>query len=69
MPDTGTERSRFGKVFDFFRRLLRKKPPQSPADPYAYATAPLRRGPKGRNGAAVAEPEDDSYRDYSPRRQ
>lgn len=27
-------------------------------DPYAYRVAPVRRGPKGRSGAAVAELED-----------
>jgi hypothetical protein len=39
-----------------------------PGDPYAYRMAPVRRGPKARSGAAVAEPEDDSYRAYPPRR-
>jgi len=29
--------------------------------------APVRRGPTGRSGAAVAEIEDDSYRSFPPR--
>ena len=61
------KRSRFGMVFDFVKRLLGKKPTQ-PGDPYAYVMAPVRRGPKGRSGAAVAEIEDDSYRSFPPRR-
>jgi hypothetical protein len=69
MPDAGEKRSRFRIILDSLRRLLGMKPPQTPGDPYAYRMAPLRRGPKGRSGAAVAEPEDDSYRAYPPRRQ
>jgi hypothetical protein len=69
MPDADKDRSRFRIVIDFLRRLLARKPPQAPGDPYAYRMAPLPRGPKGRSGAAVAEPEDDSYRAYPPRRQ
>lgn len=60
MPDAGKERSRLRIVLDALRRLLGRKPAPPPADPYAYAMAPLRRGPKGRSGAAVAELEDDS---------
>jgi hypothetical protein len=56
----GKERSRFRIVLDFLRRLLGRKPSPPPGDPYAYAMAPLRRGPKGRSGAAVADIEDDS---------
>ena len=53
------------------RRLLGREPspPPADADPYAYRTAPIRRGPKGRNGAAVAEIEEDSYQTYPPRQQ
>ena len=54
-------------MLDLLKRLLRKKPTQ-PGDPYAYVMAPVRRGPKGRSGAAVAEIEDDSYRSFPPRR-
>jgi hypothetical protein len=68
MPDAGEKSSRFKLVLDFVRRLLGIKP-APPGDPYAYAMAPLRRGPKGRSGAAVAEIEDDSYQDFPPRRQ
>lgn len=67
MPDAGEKRSRFRMILDFLKRLLGKKA-SPPGDPYAYAMAPLRRGPKGRSGAAVAEIEDDSYRSYPPRR-
>jgi hypothetical protein len=59
--------SRFKLILDFLKRLLgRKSAP--PGDPYAYAMAPLRRGPKGRSGAAVAEVEEDSYKSFPPRR-
>jgi hypothetical protein len=59
----------FRKVLNLLRRLFRRKPASPPeADPYAYVTAPLRRGPKGRSGAAVAEIEDDSFRDHTPRK-
>ena len=60
--------SRWRQFVEFLRRRFGKKPPQSPADPYAYVMAPLRNGPKGRSGATVAEPEDDSYRAFPPRR-
>jgi hypothetical protein len=49
------------------QRLRRKTPP--PGDPYADRLVPIVRGPKGRSGAAVAEPEEDSYRAYRPRSQ
>ena len=48
-------------------RLRRKTPP--PGDPYAEKLVPIRRGPTGRSGAAVAEPEEDSYRDFTGRDQ
>ena len=67
MRDSGERPSRFRLVIDFLKRLLGKKT-APPGDPYAYAMAPLRRGPKGRSGAAVAEIEDDSYRSFPPRR-
>jgi hypothetical protein len=54
------------KLEDALRRLLGKKP-SPPPDPYAYSMAPLRRGPKGRSGAAVADIEDDSYCSFPPR--
>jgi hypothetical protein len=47
---------------DFLRRLRRQNPP--PVDPYADRLVPVRRGPKGRSGAAaVAEPDED-FRDF-----
>lgn len=57
--------SRMRMLLDFLKRLLGKKP-AAPGDPYAYVTAPVRRGPKGRSGAAVAEIEEDSYKSYPP---
>ena len=67
MHDAREKRSRFRIVLDFLKRLLGKKPAQ-PEDPYAYAMAPLKRGPKGRSGAAVAEIEDDDFTSYPPRK-
>jgi hypothetical protein len=67
--ENGKQRSRFVTALDFLRRLLRRKPPQTPGDPYAYRMASLRGSPKGRSGAAVAEPEQDSYRAFPPRQQ
>jgi hypothetical protein len=61
------KRSRFRIILDLLRRLFGKKP-APPGDPHAYVGAPLRRGPRGRSGAAVAEPEDDSFRAFPPRR-
>ena len=59
--------SRFKAALNFLRRLLGKRPAQ-PGDPYAYVMAPVRRGPKGRSGAAVAEIENDSFYSFPPRR-
>ncbi len=67
MADGGEKRSLMKKVKDSIRRFLRGEQ-TPPGDPYAYVTAPLRRGPKGRSGAAVAEIEDDSDRSFPPRK-
>jgi hypothetical protein len=67
MRDERQRRSLVKRLEDALRRLLGKKPSPPPADPYAYSMAPLRRGPKGRSGAAVADIEDDSYRSFPPR--
>jgi hypothetical protein len=67
MRDEKPRGSLMKKLEDALRRLLGKKPSPPPADPYAYSMAPLRGGPKGRSGAAVAEIEDDSYRSFPPR--
>ena len=37
--------------------LILRKP--EPEDPYAYRTAPLRRPPQGKSGAAVAELDEE----------
>ena len=68
MADRNRERSLTKKLLDQIRRLLRKSQGPAEGDPYAYVTAPTRRGPKGRSGAAVAEIEDDSYRSFPPRK-
>jgi len=67
MQDSSEKRSRLRVVIDFLKRLLGRKP-APPGDPYAYVMAPVRRGPKGRSGAAVAEIDDDSYQSFPPRR-
>jgi len=68
MPDERGERSRVRALMNFLRRPLGKKPPPLPGDPYADRMAPVRRGPKGRSGAAaVLEPEEDSFRAFPPR--
>jgi hypothetical protein len=67
MRNAGEKRSRFRIALDFLKRLLGKKP-APPGDPYAYVMAPVRRGPKGRSGAAVAEIEEDSFQSFPARR-
>ena len=67
MRDARQRNSRFRAVLDFLKRLLGKRPAQ-PGDPYAYVMAPVRRGPKGRSGAAVAEIEEDSFHSFPPRK-
>ena len=60
------KRSRLQMMLDFLKRLLGRNP-ASPGDPYAYVMAPLRRGPKGLSGAAVAEIEEGSPASFPPR--
>jgi hypothetical protein len=67
MRDSRESRSRLKIVLDALKRLLGKKPGQ-PEDPYAYAMAPLRRGPEGRSGAAVAEIEGEEFNRHPPRK-
>lgn len=66
MRDAGEKRSGLKAMLDFLKRLLGRKP-AAPGDPYAYVTAPVRRGPKGRSGAAVAEIEEDSFKSFPSR--
>ena len=50
--------SRLRRLLEKVRRWWRREP-ESPGDPYAYRMVPVRRGPKGKSGAAaVAEPDD-----------
>ncbi|HXM23048.1 MAG TPA: hypothetical protein VN948_17455 [Terriglobales bacterium] len=76
MSDSQSQRTALQVLLDLWHRI-RRKPHDvhsvyirgtPPTDPYAYRLVPVRRGPKGRSGAAVAEPEDDSYRSFPPRR-
>jgi len=77
MADAGKSRPRLKYLLESLRRLLgsgaaiyrrlRRKRNPPPADPYAYSMAPLKRGPKGRSGAAVAEIEEDSFQSFPPR--
>jgi hypothetical protein len=67
MPDNRKNRTLMQALMDRIRRIFRRKQTPPEGDPYAYVGAPLRRGPKGRSGAAVAEIEDDSYRSFPPR--
>jgi hypothetical protein len=45
------------RLLDRWKHLFRPKP--EPEDPYAYRTAPLRRPPNSRSGAAVAELDEE----------
>jgi hypothetical protein len=67
--DGENKKSPMKRFKDWARRILGRGPSPPPADPYAYRMAPVRRGPKGRSGAAVAEIEDDSRPSFPPRRQ
>jgi hypothetical protein len=67
MADASEKRNRLRALFDRLKRLFGREP-AAPGDPYAYITSPVRRGPKGRSGAAVAEIEEDSYRSFPPRK-
>jgi hypothetical protein len=66
MENRDTHRSKLQMLKEVLRRIFRPKP-KSPGDPYADILVPVRSGPKGRSGAAVAEPEEDSFRTF-PRR-
>jgi hypothetical protein len=41
------------RLLNRLRLMFRRKP--EPEDPYAYHMAPVKRPPRGRSGAAVAE--------------
>ena len=53
-----------GLLKRLFRSLTARwrKKPGPPGDPYADKFAPVRRGPKGRSGAAVAELDEEPPR-------
>ena len=48
------------KLLQRLRNLFRRKPEPEEPDPYAYTMAPVRRPPRGRSGATVAEIEDET---------
>jgi len=51
---------RIRKLLSNILARRRKREPEPPRDPYAERLAPVRRGPKGRSGAAaVAEPDEE----------
>lgn len=45
--------NRFRRLLELLRRIFRRRP--EPEDPHAYRMATLRRPPRDRSGAAVAE--------------
>lgn len=50
--------SRLQSLKNLLSGLFRRKP-KDPQDPFVDRLVPVRRGPKGRSGAAVAEPEEE----------
>jgi hypothetical protein len=67
LKEAKTRRSLLQVMKDLLRRL--RRPTAPPGDPFAERLVPVRRGPKDRSGAAVAEPEDDDYLSFPPRQQ
>ena len=65
MQSSRHRRTLLEKLKSMWQRFRRESPP--PGDPYAERLVPIRRGPKSRSGAAVVEPEEDSYRAFPPR--
>ena len=66
----GTSLNMFAVIKRFLGGLFVRKqiepPPTPPHDPYAYRTAPRKRGPSDRGGAvAVLEPNNDEQSESS----
>jgi hypothetical protein len=61
------EAKKHRSFMEYLKYMFRRRK-QPPGDPYADRLVPVRSGPKGRSGAAVAEPEEDSFRAFPPRR-
>jgi len=59
---------RVHRVMDQMRRWW-KREPDFPADPFANRMAPVRCGPRGRSGAAVAVPNEDVFTNAQAQRQ
>jgi hypothetical protein len=58
MPQKNPQPSSYWRrLLDRLKLLFRRK--AEPEDPYAYRTAPLRRPPHGKSGAAVAELDEE----------
>jgi hypothetical protein len=58
-----------GRPVVYEQYLFARRPGQSPPADACERPVPIEKGPKGRSGAAVAEPEEDSYSVYPPRTQ
>jgi len=68
MPESPNRKSRLRALWNQLRRWA-KREPDLPGDPYGYGMASVRRGPKGRSGAAaVAEPEEENRNFFGSRR-
>ncbi len=52
-----SSRSYLQTLLDRLRLFFRRK--SEPEDPYAYRMAPVRRPPRGRSGAAVADLDEE----------
>ena len=61
------ERTSFWQLLKALLARIRGRNPEAPGDPHADILAPVRHGPKGRSGAAVAEPEEESHSIFPPR--
>ena len=60
------DRLSFWQLLKALLARIRRKP-EAPGDPHADILTPVRRGPKGRSGTAVAEPEEESDSFFPPR--
>lgn len=48
------------RLLEALRRLLRKRRPPEPIDPYVGVREPVRRGPPSRSGAVALEEPDEN---------
>ena len=66
MAKSKSPRSLLQRITEWLRK--RRGEPEHPADPYAPRPVPVRRGPPGRSGAAVAELDEGEDLTFTPRR-